>query len=199
MNQPREPHSLEQSPQPPQEPDPRIDPIPARPGYPVTGPPGPFPPPGPPKVVRWSYWLWMASFTVGLLAIGYSVSRFDQLHTLLADKVRAQRPEIGTELLNRVVDMTLAIGLGGATGIIVVQLLLAVLMRTRRNWARVLLATVAVLGLLTMAFSLVTIDERAQWALPLQALLVVASTVLMFLPAANAWFRRRSPSAVPHA
>lgn len=190
MSQPRDPRPPEASPQPQPAPSPSTGPIPARPGY-SAPPPVLAPSPGPPRAVQWSYWLWMVSFAIGLLVIGYSVLRFDQLHELLAEQVRAQRPDIGADLLNRIVDITLATGLGGSTGIIVVQLLFAVLMRARRNWARVLLAVTAVFGLVGLGFSLVTVDKRAQLALPVQALLVIAAIVLMFVPSAGAWFRNR--------
>lgn len=177
---------------PPRQAGERGAPVPARPDHTVAPPPLRAPSLNPPRPVTLSFWLWMASFVVGLLAIAYSLSRFDELHQRLADTVRAQEPGIGGELLNRAVDITLYVGLGGPAAVILLQLLLAVLMRARRNWARVLLAVLAVVGIAGAVFSLVTVAEQARVAVPLQALLIVVATVLMFLPAANTWFRQRA-------
>ncbi|HEX2297035.1 MAG TPA: hypothetical protein VHH34_00710, partial [Pseudonocardiaceae bacterium] len=115
---------------------------------------------------------------------------FNELHQRLADDVLAQRPTIKGDLLNRAVDLTLYIGWGGITALVLMQLPFAVLMRARRNWARVLLAVLAVVGMVWAVFSLVTLAEEARLGLALQALLIVVATVLMFLPRANAWFRQ---------
>ena len=136
-----------------------------------------------------AFWSWVASVLVGLVAIAYSATRFDELHQRLADEVRAQQPDIGAELLNRVVDTTLSIGLAGPAVVLGVQLLLAALMRGRRGWARVALAVVGLLGLLGAAVSLVSLAEQVRLVLPLQALLIVVGTVLMFTPSASTWFR----------
>ena len=53
-----------------------------------------------------------------------------------------------------------------------------------------MLALMGALGIAGMAFSLVTVDQHVQIALPLQASLIVIATVLMFAPGAGAWFRR---------
>ncbi|HEY2766358.1 MAG TPA: hypothetical protein VGJ13_20455 [Pseudonocardiaceae bacterium] len=167
----------------------RTESIPAAPEYAIEPPPlaRPVDAPG---VVRCSFWLWMGSVAVGLLVTAYSVSKFDQLRGLLEGQVRARRPEIGIELLDRAVDTTLYVGLAGTTTVILVQLLLAVLMRSRRNWARIILALMGALGIAGMTFSLVTVDQQVQIALPLQAALIVIAIVLMFAPGAGTWFRR---------
>ncbi|MGH3797474.1 MAG: hypothetical protein ACRDSP_21605 [Pseudonocardiaceae bacterium] len=188
MSQPYDPQPQE-APQP--APGTHTGPIPAPPKY-ASEPPRLTRSVDPPGVVRWSFWLWLGSFAVGLLAIAYSVSKVDTIRGLLENDVRAQRPGISIELLNRVVDTTLYVGLAATTAVILMQLLLAVLMRTRRNWARITLVLMGAFGLVVTVFSLVTVDEKARAALPLQALLMVIATVLMFLPSAGAWFRHRS-------
>lgn len=191
MSGPHDP-TFQRASTPPRQPGERAAPIPARPDHTVAPPPLRGPSLNPPRPVTVSFWLWVASFVVGLLAIAYSLSRFDELHQRLADTVRAQEPGIGGELLNRAVDITLYIGLGGPTAVILLQLLLAVLMRARRNWARVLLAVLAVVGIAGAVFSLVTVAEQARVAVLVQALLIVVATVLMSLPAASTWFRQRA-------
>lgn len=155
-------------------------------------PPVRAPSPTPPGTVTASFWLWVASFAVGLAVVAYSLSRFDALQQSLVDTVRAEQPGLDGETLSRAADMTLYIGLGGITALVLVQLLLAVLMRARRHWARVALALSAVLALAGALLALVAVAERARAALPLQALLILVAAVLMFLPGANAWFRRRT-------
>jgi len=62
-------------------------------------------------------------------------------------------------------------------------------MRARRNGARIMLVLIGALGIAGMAFFLIPLDPGARVALPAQAFLTVVATVLMFLPAAGAWFR----------
>lgn len=164
---------------------------PARPDYTVAPPPVTAVVPAPPIAVTASFWLWLASFAVGLFMVAYSVSQFDLLYRRLAETVRARQPGIDDELLSRAVDLTLYLGLGGTTAVVLLQLLFAVLMRGRRNWARVLLVVTAAIGVAGALLSLVAMAEPARAALPLQALLILVATVLMFLPAANGWFRQR--------
>lgn len=164
---------------------------PARPGYAAAPPPAPSaPPPGArPRVVVLAFSVWVSSFMAGLLAVAYSLSKLDELRGVLAADVRAQRPQIAPDALDRVVRTTINVGLAGVTGIVVVQLVLAVLVLGRHHWARVTLTVLGLAGMFATMFALVTFAERTQVLLAAQALLIVGGIVLLFQPGANTWFR----------
>ncbi|HEY2723944.1 MAG TPA: hypothetical protein VGI84_04590 [Pseudonocardiaceae bacterium] len=164
---------------------------PARPGYAAAPPPAPSaPPPGArPRVVMLAFSVWVSSFMAGLLAVAYSLSKLDELRGVLAADVRAQRPQIAPDALDRVVRTTINVGLAGVTGIVLAQLVLAVLVLGRHHWARVTLTALGLAGMLATLFALVTFAERTQVLLAAQAVLIVGGIVLMFQPGANTWFR----------
>jgi len=79
--------------------------------------------------------------------------------------------------------------LGGTALLVSLQVVLTVVMGTRRSWARALLTVVAVLSLPVLILTRDVVGGQAGWALALEALLMLAALVTMFLPAANSWFR----------
>jgi hypothetical protein len=170
----------------------RVAASPARPDYTVASPPAASPSAGKPRIVVLAFSVWISSFLAGLVAVAYSLSSLDELRGALQADVRAQRPQIAADALDRVVRATLNVGLAGVTGMIVLQLMLVLLVLGRHNWARILLTVMGGLGILATAFALVTFAERTQVLLAAQAVLIVGATVLMFLPSANTWFRNHS-------
>lgn len=64
-------------------------------------------------------------------------------------------------------------------------------MRKGRNWARIVLAVIGGLGVLSGFYSLTT-ESGGQLALTVVSLIVVIGAIVtMFLPGANPWFRPR--------
>jgi hypothetical protein len=178
-------------------------PVPTRPAAPERPPlsvPVPSPleglvGPAPGSLVA-SWRLWIASFLVGALVTGYVISQRAELLLKIEDAVRADDPAITAESLDRVVSVTLYAALGGVLLIVVVEAILAGLMRRRHNWARVLLTLVGLLSLpgFYVAQDLLSTDaplhrNYVQLGLALQGLLTLAAIVVMFAPSANAWFR----------
>ena len=163
-------------------------------------PPGGFAPTGPvgtrPKEVDLSFWLWVSSFVLGLVGLLLFVGEFDAIRATAVEEARRQAQLDGTVLDEAQLENIIGIGLVAAVviGLLVsaVQLLLAVFMRRGRNWARIILAVLGGLSVLSGLYSLTT-GSGAQTALTVVSLLVVLGAVVtMFLPAAAPWFRSRA-------
>lgn len=163
-------------------------------------PPGGFAPTGPvgtrPKEVDLSFWLWVSSFVLGLVGLLLFVGEFDAIRATAVEEARRQAQLDGTVLDEAQLENIIGIGLIAAVviGLLVsaVQLLLAVFMRRGRNWARIILAVLGGLSVLSGLYSLTT-ESGAQTALTVVSLLVVLGAVVtMFLPAAAPWFRSRA-------
>lgn len=120
---------------------------------------------GRPTSVTISFVLWLLTVLIGI--IGGIVSLF-------SSGSQVEGMASGT-----------AVVIGGIIGIVIalVQLFIVFRMRDGRNWARIVLLVLAILQVLGVvsAFSIVgTIGLIA----------VIIATILMFLPASNAYFRR---------
>jgi FtsH-binding integral membrane protein len=150
--------------------------------------------PGPrPKEVDISFWLWVASFVIGLLGLFYFAAEFDTIRNTAMEEARRQAVRGGTvdeKQIESITNVFLVVGVVIGVLVSAAQVLLAYLMRNGRNWARIVLTVIGGLSLLGGLFSLG--DTSGQGLLDLVRLLLIAGAlVTMFLPAANPWFRRR--------
>lgn len=147
-----------------------------------------------PKEVDISFWLWVASFVIGLFGLVYFVGEFDTIRDTALEEarkaaLRGGRP-IDEQQIGAIINASLIVGVVIGVVLCAVQLLFAFLMRKGRNWARIVLAVIGGLSILSGFFSLT--DVSGELPLNLLGLLIVAGAVgTMFLPGANPWFRRR--------
>jgi hypothetical protein len=185
---------------PPQRPAPSRPPRPAAPQRPALSVPVPSPLEGligpMPRALSRSLGLWVASWIVGAVVTGYVIAKRDELLLEIETAVRTDQPTITAESLDRVVNVSLYAALGGVLLIMVVEAVLALVMRRRHNWARLLLALVGLLSLpaFFVAQELLAVDvplrsNYVQLGFAVQGLLVLVAVVTMFAPSANAWFR----------
>ncbi|HXT46611.1 MAG TPA: hypothetical protein VN748_21275 [Pseudonocardiaceae bacterium] len=142
-----------------------------------------------PNSVEISFWLWITYLTIGAIN---TVVGFVQRDRNRADAINAvidQYPAMDRSMIDSVATIVVV-------GVVVLGLLFvaagvsfALLMRARRNWARVVLTVVGSLSVLFLIGPVVT---------PLQALfqllLLVGAIVMMFQRPANDWFRPRRPA-----
>jgi len=149
-----------------------------------------------PTVMRTSLGLWIASSLAGLVAMALSFRRLPELRAGLEEIARQRQPDVEADVVGDAVGILLYGALGATICLVSLQVLLAVAMGTRRNWARVLLTVIAVLSLPVLILTRDIVRGQAGWALALEALLMLAALVAMFLPAANSWFRRQRQPAV---
>lgn len=77
----------------------------------------------------------------------------------------------------------------------ILELIVVVKMRAGRNWARVLLTVFTILQILG-AFSQGGSNSWSSWA---SFALVIIATILMYVPASNAYFSHKSTGAEPIA
>ena len=144
-----------------------------------------------PTVMRTSLGLWIASFLAGSVAMALSFRNLRELRAGLEEIARQRQPDAEADVVDQAVNIVLYGALGGTLSLISLQVVLAVVMGTCRSWARVLLTVVAVLSLPVLLLTRDVVSSQAGWALALEALLMLAALVTMFLPGANTWFRRR--------
>ena len=144
-----------------------------------------------PTVMRTSLGLWLASFLAGLVGMALSFRNLPELRAGLEEIAQQRQPDVEAGVVDDAVSVLLYGALGGIVFLIFIQVFLAVLMGKRRNWARVLLTVVAVLSLPVLLLTRDIVSRQAGWTLALEALLMLAALVTMFLPAANSWFRQQ--------
>lgn len=127
-----------------------------------------------PAVVKSSFWLWIA---VGvLLAVIAIVGSFRPVDV-------SALPETERSFA-ALVPISAAVG-GTIAGLL--HVLFAVFLLRGKNWARIVLTVVGALTLIGLAMKMALGD----WASGISLVLTVAAIVLMYLPASNAYFRRR--------
>ncbi|MEJ7702522.1 MAG: hypothetical protein WKF47_02055 [Geodermatophilaceae bacterium] len=120
-----------------------------------------------------------------------SFTNLAELRAGLEEIAQQRQPNTEAGVVDDAVSVLLYGALGGIVFLISIQVFLAVLMGKRRNWARVLLTVVAVLSLPVLLLTRDIVSRQAGWTLALEALLMLAALVTMFLPAANSWFRQQ--------
>lgn len=129
-----------------------------------------------PRLVTVSAWLWVAVVVVELVVVAVA---FGDVRGSLVASVAARGADQSTQ--DKVVLAGLGVLLGPGVLVGLVQLGVLRAYRGGRNWARISLVALGVLGIVV---------SRA----PLPVGIAVAGAgVLMFLPRANAWFRGKRP------
>lgn len=152
----------------------------------AAGPAGPRP-----KEVDLSFWLWVTSFVLGLVGLVFFVGEFDTIRDTAMEEARRQGGAIDEAQLDSITTTALVVGVIFSGLVSAVQLLLAFFMRKGRNWARIVLAVIGGLGVLSGFFSL-TAESGGQLALTVVSLIIlIGAIVTMFLPGASPWFRPR--------
>lgn len=152
----------------------------------------------PPGVLKVSFWLWVLSCAAGVTVMVHFGVRSGDIHAALMETVRRDEPSRSNLEVANLADTTVILATCLLVVPIVLKLVLAVLMRARRGWARTLLAIISVLALPLTAAAVTLLDtdslDPPLWvlvAVALQELLVLTALVTMLLPACTRWFRLR--------
>ncbi|MGI9029447.1 MAG: hypothetical protein ACR2HP_05605 [Ilumatobacteraceae bacterium] len=142
--------------------------------------------------------LWSLSCLAGLLIVAYFVTRLDGVRLLLEPVIRERDPDISQSTLDNTVITVIIASLGLVGLFVLLELWLALLVGSQRNWARVLLILFGLIGLtVTVATCLLLTDGglvARRWLLATlgaQVLLALIGTITMYLPEPNRWFRMR--------
>lgn len=131
-----------------------------------------------PNTVRTSFWLWIASVVISAISVIVAVVVGVPAVAGTSSSATSQAIAGGAVAVTAIVGLVIGGGL---------RVLFAFFMLQGRNWARIVLLIVAILTLLAGFASILTGDFITLIAL----LVVIAATVMMFLPESNAYFRKR--------
>ncbi len=91
--------------------------------------------------------------------------------------------------------MVLLVTLGVIAALIVLQLVLAALMRSRRGWARGLLVVTVLLSVPALLVTQDLVSGRTRLGFLLHSVLMIVAAVMMFLRDGNEWFRNQMKHA----
>lgn len=142
-----------------------------------------------PKEVRISFWAWMVSAVMSFAAgVQIATDKEGFIREFVAVSANSTIP---AGELRRLAEVGFTGMLVGIFGFGLLYVLFVFKMRAGRNWARIVLAALAVLGLLSQGVLTGTTDLLAL----VSVLISVVGLVMMFMPASNAYFNRfkRSP------
>lgn len=152
-----------------------------------------------PGVVAASFWVWVSATLVALLTAAITLTQFDRMHATLVHIARQHNKAAESGALDQAATVSIAVLISAGVLLVLLQLALAAAMRPGRNWARVMLVVLAVVGafysLLLLSgvntTALGSIAPLARAGLLLHIALGCVAVVLMFFPGAQPWFRRR--------
>jgi hypothetical protein len=153
-----------------------------------------------PKEVDTSFWLLISAVVLYWLSFAISYSRQEGRDEAIR-QILAGNPALDRATAENFATVVLTVVLVFGLFIAAVLIVSGFLMRGGRSWARIVLAVVGgvvllfgLIGLLlapTMGFAGVSGLSYVLGLLPF--LLLAGAIVMMFRPAANAWFRPRQP------
>ena len=152
-----------------------------------------------PRSVRLSLWTWLASCLFPAIAITYALSRLADVRAHQRALALTETPDVTAVSLERAVTVTISIAVASLVLPIVLEVVFAILMVKRQNWAR---GALLIVGLVAVPASLIAVDALSDDAavtnrnyvlvgIAAQALLVLIAAVLMYRPDANVWFRTK--------
>lgn len=127
-----------------------------------------------PTTVRASFWLWIASVVISLIAAIVALSSGQYAEVNAGDNADVARAVAPWGLL------------GGAILGSALRVLFAVFLLRGKNWARIVLLIVAIITALAGTGTVIGGNVFALLAL----LVTIAAAVLMYVPSSNAYFRR---------
>lgn len=147
--------------------------------------------PARPRAVELSYWLWFGACVLGMITTVATLRYFSELQTLVLVIVEQQYPLETAATREKAAWATVATVIGAGALIILVQLLLALAMRSGRGWARFALVGFIVLGALYGVAVLGAAPAISRAGLLASTAMMVIASVPMFLPGTRPWFAHR--------
>ena len=145
----------------------------------------------PPLAVRRSFQLWVAALVIGVLSGLITLIVAPLFRTQIAERAIAAGVDPRTAgtlvLVTAVVVGLIEIALAG------LGFVFALKMRSGRNWARIVLVVLAIIGVGDVIAAATSHNHPAMtFTGVLHVLLMVAATVFAYQPSAAGWFGRRS-------
>jgi hypothetical protein len=146
-----------------------------------------------PKEVEISFWLWIVTLVLGVVGALITFMQINQIRADVINQTLARNPAADRSVIERALTIGLDVGVVVGLLFVIAEFIFVFLMRVGRNWARIVLAVLGGLGVLGLLIGLPGATGVRLIAGSLQLLLLIGAIVTMFRPAANAWFRPRSP------
>lgn len=151
-----------------------------------------------PRSVTVSTVLWLAGVAAALVAVGLLWLAQDGIRSRFAAMVVERDASTAADVVADAARYAFLATAGSVALVAVLHLVLALLMRTGRTWARNLLVVTGVLALAVAVLvqDLVAdparplLEDAGRVALAVHAALVVPAVVAMLRPSATRWFRR---------
>jgi hypothetical protein len=147
--------------------------------------------PGRPVDVTKAFALWLASVAVSL--VGQLIA-YPAASGVVRDAVRQGAESSGTPIgpaeLETITRVGLALGVAFIVLLAAVWVLIGFKMRAGRNWARILITVVTVLGVISMLTTANGFRSLAAIVSLVQNLLAIAVVVYMYRSESSAYFRR---------
>lgn len=144
-----------------------------------------------PRIIDFSYWLWLLACLVGVITAAATLRYFDDLHDAMMSIAERQFPGEARATYAEVATAALATLIGVGVLVILVQMALAMAMHSGRGWARFALILPAGLAVIYSFAVFGTAPAMTKAGLVATTVLVIIAVVPMFLPGARAWFAQR--------
>lgn len=137
-----------------------------------------------PRAVSVSWWLWWLAAVLAVVTATLALTRLDEVRAELARIAQDSDPSATPDMVDRVVDLSVLVIVGGGLLLGVAGVLTALALRARRRWSRPTLIT---LTLLACTYAVFVVDATG-WLVLGYAAVTVAAAVCMYLPGVRRWF-----------
>ena len=144
--------------------------------------------PPPPRIVHVACWLWFAAGLAGIITAAVTLRYFSELHTMMLSIVDRQFPQETSVTRDRAAIATVATLISAGVLISLIQVALAVLMRSGRGWTRFALVGLTILGALYCAAVFGSAPQLSRVGLLASIALMIIAAIPTFRPDAGKWF-----------
>jgi hypothetical protein len=127
--------------------------------------------------------LWWLAGVLAVLTVGFALTRLDAMRAELSGVARDSDPAATAEMVERVVNLSVLVIVGGGFLLGVAGGLLALGLRAGRRWARLSLAAIT---LLAVGYAVLVVSATG-WLVLAYAATALAAAVCMYLPPASRW------------
>jgi hypothetical protein len=144
-----------------------------------------------PRVIDASFWLWLGACLAGMITAAVTLRYFGELQAVLLALVERQFPQETPETREKAAVATVATLIGAGVLLILVQMALAITMRSGRGWARAALLLCTLLGALYGVALFSSAPPLSRVGLVTTTVLMVIAMGPMFLPGTRTWFAQQ--------
>jgi hypothetical protein len=150
--------------------------------------PSELPAPPRPRLIDISHWLWLGAGLVGVITVIATLRHFGELNALVLGIIEQQYPLETPATREKAAEATVLTLIGAGALISLLQITLAVTMRSGRGWARFGLLGLVILGAIYEVAVFSAVPPITRVGLLANATLMVIAVVPTFLPGNRAWF-----------